>query len=80
MEVRKPCGLKNPVIQKSGGLTFETHLLSWELRLFNDVNQAPRDGYSHEISAPVVSYIQSYGTLESKTLSIAFDRAGVMII
>jgi hypothetical protein len=80
IEVRNPWGLKKPVIQKSGGLTLVTHLESYAFLLFNEVNHAPRLGYNHEISAPVVSYIQSVGTLESNTLSIAFASEGVMMI
>jgi hypothetical protein len=44
MEVKNPYGLKNPVIQKSGGLTVVTQRFSWVFLLWSEVNQAPIDG------------------------------------
>lgn len=49
MAVRKPCGLKKPVIQQTFGRPSNNQPLSWALRSNRSVYQNPRVADSHDI-------------------------------
>mmetsp|Transcript_13360 Transcript_13360/g.32665 ORF Transcript_13360/g.32665 Transcript_13360/m.32665 type:complete len:267 (-) Transcript_13360:4728-5528(-) len=51
MAVRKPCGLKKPVIQYALGRPRLSHLLSWSKRCSMPVNQLPRVDASHDFDS-----------------------------
>lgn len=49
MAVRKPCGLKKPVIQNTLGRSVRNHVRNWVLRSSSSVYQKPSVVDSHEI-------------------------------
>ena len=49
MAVRKPWGLKKPVIQNTFGRPLNIHVENWLFRSRNSVNQKPKVDDSHEI-------------------------------
>jgi len=52
MAVRKPCGLKKPVIQQTFGRPSNSQPLSWALRSSRSVYQNPRVADSQDIYSP----------------------------
>ena len=60
MAVRKPCGLKKPVIQKQMGLPWKSHRRNCESRSSNSVNQKPNVLEGQEICNKKLFFYKKY--------------------
>merc|ERR1711937_927749 len=81
MAVKNPCGLKNPVSQNDGGLShFVIQMLSWWCLSRRPFTHPDSEAVNQEISAPVGSYWNFFGTLKSKTALIESTMSGVILI
>mmetsp|Transcript_25807 Transcript_25807/g.68520 ORF Transcript_25807/g.68520 Transcript_25807/m.68520 type:complete len:245 (-) Transcript_25807:10679-11413(-) len=80
MPVRKPCAFVKPVSQYDFMIDrlFSSHVLSIVCRSVRPVNQPPKFGMSHEISAPLASLVQRTGTRASKMLPRSASKSVVM--
>ena len=80
MPVKNPCGLKNPMSQNETGLPVVYQVLSWLYLFLSPSIQPPSVGVNHEISVPVGSYHQLFGTLKLNIDLIALTISGVIMI
>mmetsp|Transcript_1536 Transcript_1536/g.4234 ORF Transcript_1536/g.4234 Transcript_1536/m.4234 type:complete len:268 (-) Transcript_1536:321-1124(-) len=80
MPVRKPCALVKPVSQYDFMTCrpFSSHVYNICCRSKRPVNQPPRFGINHEISAPLASLVQLRGTRASKMEFTSSSKSVVM--
>mmetsp|Transcript_28607 Transcript_28607/g.92825 ORF Transcript_28607/g.92825 Transcript_28607/m.92825 type:complete len:212 (-) Transcript_28607:489-1124(-) len=78
MAVRKPCGLKKPVIQYAVGRPSASHRRSCSSRRMSPENQWPSEGDSHDTSSPAGLYRNGCGGSPSTMASSVCDSCPVM--
>lgn len=81
MAVRKPCGLKKPVIQKQLGLPSKIQAWNWRFRSSSSVNQNPRvleahDDWKQQGDRQTITWAKEYNKMLKHVIQVALRRKG----